>query len=158
MSKSKFRLAFLSPAVLGLLAAMPALALAGECPSDKAGIDVRQPVDLEAVGVTDTVLASIPLAETSLAVDDRTMRVRRLIVEPGGIVPWHSHADRPALIVVVRGEINEYASTCAAPITHGPGDVSRETMQTAHWWKNLGVEEVELLSFDILHDAGDHNM
>jgi quercetin dioxygenase-like cupin family protein len=157
MSKSKFRSALLAAAIL----AAPVLsspALAGECPPEAAGVDVRQPVDLMATGVTDTVLSSIPLSETSLAIDDRTMRVRRLIIEPGGIVPWHSHEDRPALIVVVRGEIHEYASTCAAPIVHGPGEVSRETMETAHWWKNLGVEEVELLSFDILHDATDHNM
>ena len=86
------------------------------------------------------------------------MRVRRLVIEPGGIVPWHSHADRPALIVIVKGEINEYASTCAAPIHHVAGDVARETIDTAHWWKNLGTEPVELLSFDILHDETDHNM
>ena len=30
-----------------------------------------------------------------------------LVVQPGGIVPWHSHADRPALIYVVSGEIVE---------------------------------------------------
>jgi quercetin dioxygenase-like cupin family protein len=139
-----------------LLAAAPALA--GECPVDKAGIDVREPVTLEAVGVTDTVLAAIPLNETALKLDGRTMRVRRLVIEPGGIVPWHSHADRPALIVTVKGEILEYASTCAAPIVHKAGEVSRELPATAHWWKNLSTEPVELLSFDILHDPTDTNM
>jgi quercetin dioxygenase-like cupin family protein len=140
------------------LAAIPVASFAGECPADAAGVDVREAVDIEAVGVTDTVLASIPLSETTLELDDRTMRVRRLTVEPGGIVPWHSHGDRPALIVITKGEINEYASTCAAPITHVAGDVSRETINTSHWWKNLGTEQVELYSFDILHDETDHNM
>jgi len=73
-------------------------------------------------------------------------------------VPWHSHGDRPALIVILEGEINEYASTCAGPIHHVAGDVSRETKEVAHWWKNLGTEPAVLLSFDILHDAADHNM
>ncbi|MFO1144999.1 MAG: hypothetical protein U1E59_21985 [Amaricoccus sp.] len=45
-----------------LLAAAPAFA--GECPAGKQGVDVRQPVTLAAQGVTDTVLASIPLSET----------------------------------------------------------------------------------------------
>ena len=145
-------------AIAAGLAALPAAGIAGECPADAAGIDVREPVTLEAVGVTDTVLASLPLSETALAIDDRTMRVRRLVIEPGGIVPWHSHGDRPALIVVISGEINEYASTCAAPIHHVAGEVAVERKQTSHWWKNLGTEPVELLSFDILHDETDHNM
>jgi quercetin dioxygenase-like cupin family protein len=140
------------------LAAIPAASFAGECPADKAGVDVRAAVDLEAVGVTDTVLAALPLSETALELDDRTMRVRRLTIEPGGIVPWHSHADRPALILITKGEINEYASTCAAPIHHVAGEVSVEKVHTSHWWKNLGTETVELYSFDILHDETDHNM
>ena len=73
-------------------------------------------------------------------------------------MPWHSHADRPALIVTVKGEILEYASTCAAPIHHVAGDVARELPATSHWWKNLSTEPVELLSFDILHDPTDTNM
>jgi quercetin dioxygenase-like cupin family protein len=104
------------------------------------------------------VLETLPLSQTALEIDDRTMRVRRLVIEPGGIVPWHSHADRPALILVVKGEINEYASTCAAPIHHVAGDVAPERMEVSHWWKNLGTEPVELLSFDILHDQTDRNM
>ena len=69
---------------------------------------------------------------------DRKMRVRKLTIEPGGIVPWHSHGDRPALIYIIEGEINEYASNCAAPIVHTAGDVAAETHEVAHWWKNLG--------------------
>ena len=136
-----------------LVATAPAFA--GECPADKAGIDVRQPVTLEAVGVTDAVLATLPLSETALAIDDRTMRVRRLTVEPGGIVPWHSHGDRPALILITTGEIVEYASTCAGPIVHAAGEVAVERKETAHWWKNLGTEPVEIFSFDILHEEHD---
>ncbi len=139
------------------LAAAP-LAMAGECPADQAGVDVRPAADHAAAGVTDTVLAALPLAETALAIDDRTMRVRHLVIEPGGIVPWHSHGDRPALILVTKGEIEEYASTCAVPIVHVAGDVAVERKETSHWWQNLGTEPVELYSFDILHDETDHNM
>ena len=92
------------------------------------------------------MLASLPLAETALALDDRTMRVRRLVIEPGGIVPWHSHGDRPALILITKGEIDEYASTCAVPIVHKAGEVAVETPATSHWWKNLGDEPVVLCS------------
>jgi quercetin dioxygenase-like cupin family protein len=79
-------------------------------------------------------------------------------VQPGGIVPWHSHAERPALIYVVSGEIYENASNCAVPILHKAGEVARETHATAHWWQNTGKAPVTLLSFDIAADPNDHNM
>ena len=149
---------YLAGAAFAALAALPVISFAGECPADKAGIDVRQPADFAAVGVTDTVLSALPLSETALEIPDRTMRVRRLVIEPGGIVPWHSHADRQALILVTKGQIEEYASTCAVPIVHVAGEVAVEQQATSHWWKNLSDEPVELYSFDILHDETDHNM
>jgi len=133
-------------------------AFAGECPADKMMPNAREPVKFELTGVTDNVLAALPLAEEGPMLKDREMRVRKLVIQPGGIVPWHSHADRPALIYVVEGEINEYASNCAAPIAHKAGDVARETHVVSHWWKNLSDKPVTLLSFDILHDMSDQNM
>ena len=48
-------------------------------------------------GVTDDVIGSINLA-SEIGVEGRQLRTRRLVVQPGGIVPVHSHKDRPALI------------------------------------------------------------
>ena len=146
--------------VAGLIAATVSVgsAFAGECPADKMMANAREPSKEMAMDVTDNVLAAIPLAEEGPMLKDRQMRVRKLVIQPGGIVPWHSHADRPALIYIVEGEINEYASNCAAPIVHAAGDVARETHEVSHWWKNLSSGPVTLLSFDILHDEADHAM
>ena len=85
--------------------------------------------------------------------------MRKLTVEPGGIVPWHSHADRPAIIYIIEGEIHEYASaTAPCRIVHKAGDVVAETHDVSHWWKNLGDKTVVLLSADLLKDTNDHNM
>src|SRR6266511_1943370 len=73
---------------------------------------------IAAKGVTDKVLSQIDLAGEKLALKGHLMRVRKLEVQPGGVVPWHSHEDRPALIYVASGEIYEYASNCAVPILH----------------------------------------
>src|SRR5262245_8569250 len=99
-------------------------AFAGECPADKMMPGAREMVTFGPAGVTDNVLAALPLAEEGPMLADRQMRVRKLVIQPDGIVPWHSHADRPALIYVVEGEIHEYASNCGAPITHVAGDVA----------------------------------
>ena len=66
-----------------------------------------KPVTTAAKGVTDKVLSQIDLAGEKVALKGHLMRVRKLEIQPGGIVPWHSHEDRPALIYVVSGEIYE---------------------------------------------------
>src|SRR6476660_8782222 len=106
------------------VAALPAFA--GECPADQKKPDARQPVDFKPVGVTDTVIASIDVSKAPFDIKDRNFRMRKLTIEPMGIVPWHSHADRPAIIYIVEGEVVEYASNCAVPIVHKAGDVVAE--------------------------------
>ena len=145
-------------AVVASVSAVALPALAGECPADQKKANAREAVDLKPVGVTDTVIASIDVAKAPFNINDRLFRMRKLTVEPGGIVPWHSHADRPAIIYIIQGEINEYASNCAGPITHKAGDVVAETPEVSHWWKNLSDGTVVLLSADLLKDQGDHNM
>ena len=133
-------------------------AKAGECPTDKRGIDATKPSTVAGKDVTDKVLASIDLAKEKVALADHELRLRKLEIKPGGVVPWHSHGDRPALIYIVQGEIYEYASNCSVPILHKAGEATTETSATAHWWKNAGKETVVLLSADVLHDQADHNM
>ena len=69
--------------------------------------------------------------------------------QPGGVVPWHSHDNRPAMIYIVAGEVVEYASNCAVPIVHKAGDVAPEKKGTSHWWKNAGSAPAVLISVDL---------
>ena len=136
---------------------MASAAFAGECPAGQQKPDATKPVDLKPVGVTDTVIAMIDVDQQQ-GIKDRKFRMRKLTVEPGGVVPWHSHGERPAIIYIIEGEINEYASNCAVPIVHKAGDVVAETKEVSHWWKNLGTTTVVLLSADLLKDPNDKNM
>ena len=142
----------------GSLSLLSTAATAGECPADKRGVNVTQPGTLPAKDVTDTVLTMIDVAKEPAKLDGRQFRLRRLVVQPGGVVPWHSHGDRPAIIYIVSGEITEYASSCAVPILHKAGESTAEKSNTAHWWKNNSKAPVVLLSADLLHDDKDHNM
>lgn len=137
---------------------LPGIAEAGQCPAGKQVADAVKPVNYAAKGVTDTVLSAIDLAKEPAAIGDRKLRLRRLVIQPDGIVPWHSHGDRPAIIYIVQGEVTEHASNCAVPILHKAGDTTPETHATSHWWKNTGKGTAILLSADILHDEADHNM
>jgi quercetin dioxygenase-like cupin family protein len=108
--------------------------------------------------VTDTTLGSIDLGQEPAKIKDGDLRFRKLTIAPIGIVSWHSHADRPALIYIEQGEILEFASNCVEPIVHKTGDLRRETSEISHWWKNLGDTTVILLVADVLHDKNDHHM
>jgi quercetin dioxygenase-like cupin family protein len=123
-------------------------ASAGECPADQTKADAREAVNVEAVGKTDTVIATIDV-DKEQGVDGRVLRMRRLEIEPGGVVPWHSHGERPAIIYIIKGTIEEYASNCAVPIVHKAGDVTAETKDISHWWKNTGDETAVLISADL---------
>ena len=136
---------------------MASVALAGECPADQVKPDATKPVDLKPVGVTDTVIAMIDV-DKEQGIKDRKFRMRKLTIEPGGVVPWHSHGERPAIIYIVEGQIEEYASNCAVPIVHKAGEVVAETKDVSHWWKNTGDQTVVLLSADLLKDPTDKNM
>ena len=153
------RTAVIAGVVMGALAAGLSSASAGQCPADQVKANAREPVSLTAKGLTDTVLAAIDLEKEPANIKERQLRFRKLTIEPGGIVPWHSHGDRPAIIYIADGEIIEYASTCAVPILHRAGEATAEHSGTSHWWKNTGTATVELLSADLLHDPKDaHTM
>jgi quercetin dioxygenase-like cupin family protein len=147
-----------SAAALAFVAGFAVSAQAGECPADKRMANARQPVDFKPVGVTDTTLGAIDLGKEMAKITGRELRFRKMTIAPGGIVPWHSHDDRPALIFVERGEIIEYASNCGAPIHHKAGEIRAETHGTSHWWKNLSDQEVVLYIGDVRKDPTDHNM
>ena len=133
-------------------------AFAGECPAGKIGVNATPPGPSEPKGVTDTVLATTDLSKEMVALSDHQFRLRRLEIQPGGVVPWHSHGDRPAMIYIVSGEVTEYASNCAVPILHKQGEIRAETKGTSHWWENKGSRTVVLYVGDILHDKNDKHM
>ena len=62
-------------------------ALAADCPADKVGTDVMKPGPGAPTSVTDTVIASIDLTPKGAGFSGYKMRMRKLTVEPGGIVP-----------------------------------------------------------------------
>ena len=141
-----------SALVLAAPFAFAAPAQASDCPQ---GMEVPAATALPGAptmpkDVTDTVIGSIDLGD-EIGVKGPLLRTRRLVVQPGGIVPMHGHKDRPALIITVSGQITEHRSSCAVPIVHRAGDIAREADGISHWWINEGTEPAVLLSSDVFH-------
>lgn len=125
---------------------------AGECPANQVKPDVRTSGEMTPKDVTDTELSAIELGSEIDGLDGRRLRFRKLVVQPGGVVPWHDHADRPALIMTADGEITEFRSDCSVGVVHNAGDVSKESAGVKHWWKNEGDKPAVLFAADIKND------
>jgi quercetin dioxygenase-like cupin family protein len=123
-------------------------ALAADCPPGKAGASPLAPATMPK-DVTDNVIGAIDLGN-GYNIAGKTMRLRRLVIQPGGVVPNHSHAERPANIYVVEGQISEYRSNCTVPIELKTGDVAVEAGNLSHWWRNNSTKPVTLISADIV--------
>ncbi len=140
-------------AAIGLALVFSASAAqAGECPADKMKAGARTTGEMAPKDVTDNELSSIDLGKEIDGFDKRRLRFRKLVVQPGGVVPWHDHTDRPALILTASGEITEFRSDCSVGITHKAGEISKEVKGVMHWWKNEGTEEAVLYAADVKHD------
>jgi quercetin dioxygenase-like cupin family protein len=149
-TKSRVAPSALLAGIVSLLVAVPALA--GECPADKVGANALPNAPTAPVGVMDMELASIDLSNENVKLPERRLRMRHMEIQPGGVVPLHSHEDRPALIMVNQGQIFENSSKCTVPILHKANEISREFLGVKHWWKNEGNVVVVLTIADIVND------
>jgi len=123
-------------------------AFAGQCPAGQEQMNALANRATAPKAVTDDLLGAIDLG-SEIGVDGRELRLRRLVVQPGGVVPYHSHEGRPALIITVSGQVTEYRSSCAVPIVHKAGELSREAGGIGHYWVNNGRVPAVLLSADV---------
>ena len=157
--KVRLRAAIWSGLSAGALAlAIAPSAHAGECPAGKSAPNALTRAPTAPVGVTDTELSAIDLANENVKLSQRRLRLRHMTIAPGGIVPLHDHADRPALIMVNAGEVYENSSKCSVPILHKAGDIAREYLGTRHWWRNDSNAPVELTIADIVNDKKPETM
>lgn len=103
------------------------------CPAGRTQANARNGSDVQSVGVEGIDIAFTPVASDPT----RAVRLRRLTIQPGGIVAWHSHDVVQGMAILLSGEMTEYRNDCLDAIVHHPGDVAREDANTSHGWRNL---------------------
>lgn len=103
-----------------------------ECPPERTQAGARS----EGFGATGGVTVE-DIAVTEIAGDPtRVLRLRRIVVQPGGVIAWHDHAAVQGMALLTTREMVELRNTCLDPITYRAGDVAREDAGTAHSWRN----------------------
>jgi quercetin dioxygenase-like cupin family protein len=103
------------------------------CPPGRTQANARSGSDAQSSGVTIEDVAFTPLASDPA----RAVRLRRIVVAPGGVIAWHEHTALQGMALIVSGEITEFRNTCLDPLIYRPGDVAIEDANTAHGWRNL---------------------
>lgn len=106
--------------------------------------------------ISNVPIANAPLANEGLSqISGYNLRTRSWNISgDNGIVPIHSHADRPAIVFTLSGEIYEYRSDAEERILHSAGGLSLEEGDVTHWWLNEGPEDVRLIAFDVFKARG----
>jgi len=69
---------------------------------------------------------------------DYNIRGRYITFAPDAAIAEHSHAERPGMVYVIKGEIWEYRN--GKKIEYKAGDSWIETADTVHWAKNPSSE------------------
>jgi quercetin dioxygenase-like cupin family protein len=97
-------------------------------------------------GVTWTQLGEIDLG-AELGVDGRALRGRLVTLPPGGIVPTHTHNDRPSVMYMVEGTATERRGDSV--IEHHPGEGFRIGKDTPHSMENRTSARAAYVEVDV---------
>lgn len=112
-----------------------------QCPADRVQTNARSEGFGATSGVESTDVAFTPLAHDPT----RALRLRRITVQPGGVIAWHDHTALQGMAVLVSGTMVELRNTCLDPLTYTAGDVAIEDAGTAHSWRNEGETPAVIL-------------
>jgi quercetin dioxygenase-like cupin family protein len=99
-------------------------------------------------------LRSVDLGKEIPGMDGRLLRMRRLTLLPGGAIPPHSHADRPAIVYILQGRVREHRSDHETPVEYGAGDSMTENAALHHWIENIGNEPLVGVVVDLANEGG----
>ena len=105
-------------------------------------------IPTENKGVKSEALRSIDLAAEIEGLGNRPLRMRKITVEPGGILGLHTHQDRPAVNYFLQGAIT-YHQDGKPDVTLSVGDGIAEGKDTTHWGENRGSVAAVFLAIDI---------
>lgn len=100
------------------------------------------------VGQSQEMLRSLELTGEIQSVQGRTLRMRKITLQPGGIQALHNHVDRPTVTYLLQGQMT-YHQDGKPDVIVNPGGGSAEGRTTAHWGENTGKVPAVWIAVDI---------
>ena len=105
-------------------------------------------VPAENKGFSAQPLYSIDLSEEIDTVKGRPLRMRKITLQPGGMLGLHTHKDRPAVSYFLQGEVT-YHQDGKPDVTVRAGEGFAEGKSTTHWAENRGSVPAIWIAADI---------
>ena len=114
-----------------------------------AGVAISQaPAPTATRGISAVLLQSLDLTDEIDSVFGRPLRLRKITLEPGGIIGLHSHRDRPTVSYFLEGEVTYHQEGKPATVV-GAGQGFAEGKSTTHWAENRGAVRAVWIAVDI---------
>ena len=111
-----------------------------------AGAAELEPVR-QSKGVEISHVEALDLAPWANDTAGRQLRIRKLVIQPGGVIGLHSHDDRPDASYLAQGELTEFRA--GGFVQHRPGDtVHLAGKGVNHWVANEGKAPAVLIVVD----------
>ena len=107
----------------------------------------RQP-PTETVGQSEEMLRSIDLTNELDSTKGRPLRMRKVTLQPGGVLGLHNHMDRPAVTYLLQGQMT-YHQQGKPDLVANPGDGFAEGRATTHWAESTGKVPAVWVAVDI---------
>lgn len=95
-------------------------------------------------------LGSVPLAGELEGAAGRVLRMRELVIAPGGVVAVHEHDRRPGIAYILEGEMTEFRGEKGEAVVHRAGSTALEWSGVTHWWENRSGKPARALVVDIV--------
>jgi len=105
-------------------------------------------VPTETVGQSQEQLRSLDLTGELDSVEGRPLRMRKITLEPGGVIGIHNHVDRPAVTYLLQGQMT-YRQDGEPDMVANPGDGFAEGRATTHWGESTGSVPAVWVAVDI---------
>ncbi len=93
-------------------------------------------------------LQKIDLSKEIDSPQGRFLRLRKITLQPGGVLGIHSHKDRPAVSYFLQGEVT-YHPVGKDDVVVGAEGGFAEGMATTHWAENRGKVPAVWIAADI---------
>ncbi len=107
----------------------------------------RQP-PTQTVGQSEQLLRSIDLTNELQSTAGRPLRMRKITLQPGGVLGLHNHVDRPAITYLLQGQMT-YHQDGKPDLVANPGDGFAEGRATTHWAESTGSVPAVWVAVDI---------
>jgi quercetin dioxygenase-like cupin family protein len=99
-------------------------------------------------------LGSQSLGGDFRALEGRVLRLRELIIAPGGHIGLHRHDQRPGVAYLLEGSLTERRGPSYSPVVLNAGQAAFETTGVSHWWRNETDQPVRAIVVDIVEEPG----